>query len=647
VAAPTHVVGHVDRPATGTTVLAGSVEFSGWAVHRRRRLSAVALRINGSFAAIAPVDGSRPDVGAAHPDLGQAGTSGWTARVDLGRFAGSTVEVEAHALVEPEADAAGRWLPYASLTLDVAPDEGADRAVFVGPTLRPGAATVHGLAEARDGISHIEVSCDGVAAGRARILLPGHFEDGGSAHPLSGLARFECDVDVPAGRESVELTARVVTGEGHVFDARPWSAPVRPDEPTPSQPDRLERVAGLSDVLARAAGSAETSTAPGSPRVLVLAHDLGLGGGQLYLHDLLLGLAARGVSLAVTSLRGGILLPVLEELGIPVAVTGAFDPTDPEQYEAHVRQVMVFGTAHGCEVALANALPTFGAVDAAQRLGLQVVWALHESFPLDHFWNHAYGVPVAPHIRDRARGALAGTRHAVFEATATAEMYAPLLPAGAGAVVPYGVPLDEIDDYRAGHDRAQLRASLGFGEDTLVLVCVAMIEARKAQANLAAAFAGSSRLRDRDVELVLVGAQPHSPYVAQLADAVTRWGEHRIRIEPVQPDTYRWYHAADVLVSGSDIESLPRSMLEAMAFGRPVASTAVFGIPELVTDGDTGYLCRSRDVLAVREMLERVVDTPRDELAAMGLRASDTVRRRHDPAIYVEHYHRVLDDAAL
>ena len=66
-----------------------------------------------------------------------------------------------------------------------------------------------------------------------------------------------------------------------------------------------------------------------------------------------------------------------------------------------------------------------------------------------------------------------------------------------------------------------------------------------------------------------------------------------------------------MLVCASDVESLPRSMLEAMAFGRPVASTAVFGIPELVEDGVSGFLCRDRDLAALRGMLERVADTSR------------------------------------
>ena len=59
-------------------------------------------------------------------------------------------------------------------------------------------------------------------------------------------------------------------------------------------------------------------------------------------------------------------------------------------------------------------------------------------------------------------------------------------------------------------------------------------------------------------------------------------------------------------------------MLEVMAFGRPVASTAVFGIPELVEDGVSGFLCRDRDLAALREMLERVADTSRDDLDRHG-----------------------------
>ncbi len=98
-------------------------------------------------------------------------------------------------------------------------------------------------------------------------------------------------------------------------------------------------------------------------------------------------------------------------------------------------------------------------------------------------------------------------------------------------------------------------------------------------------------------------------------------------------DTYQWYLAADLFVCASDIESLPRSILEAMAFETPIMSTAVFGVPELIEDGVTGFLCRTRDVGAMRTMLERTASTRREELEAMGRAAHDLVNHRHDPAI--------------
>ena len=64
----------------------------------------------------------------------------------------------------------------------------------------------------------------------------------------------------------------------------------------------------------------------------------------------------------------------------------------------------------------------------------------------------------------------------------------------------------------------------------------------------------------------------------------------RLRLEPIAQDPYRWYHAADALMLASDIESMPRSLLEAMAFGLPVVAASAWGVPELVTDGVNGFL---------------------------------------------------------
>ena len=66
---------------------------------------------------------------------------------------------------------------------------------------------------------------------------------------------------------------------------------------------------------------------------------------------------------------------------------------------------------------------------------------------------------------------------------------------------------------------------------------------------------------------------------------------------------------SDLLVCASDVESLPRTVLEAMAWELPVLATAVYGLPELIDDGETGWLCAPRDVDALADGLRRALAT--------------------------------------
>ncbi len=642
--------GSLDEPADGWVLGRGLLTVRGWVAHQRREIRGVVVTGNGQVLGATHVGLCRPDVASVHPELKDAATSGWSVEVDLGHVHGDRVDLDVFVVIAPMGDAArtglGRVHKLASRTHML---EGAGRpAAILGGCfieqkgLTAGPQKIFGLAEAPSGVTKVEVFCDGESAGLARTCLPGRFE-GANQGPASSVALFESDLRVPAGLERVTFTAVATPCEGEAFELRHWTTDVHLAKLETFRAERLAvvRERTLRAVLERRPDrSSSLGNAP--PRVLVTTHDLGLGGGQLYLHELLKRLASLGVQGFVASPRGGRLVAELEDLGMPVLVTGTFDPHDAEAYEAQIGQIMPWAARHECEVALVNTMSAYPGADAAQRLGLGVVWAIHESFPFEQFWSEACPPPFPSYAAERAAGALAATRRAVFEASATLDLYAPLLPGGAGVVVPYGVDFAEIDDYRDRVDRSRLRADLGFDPDTLVLLCMGTVEPRKAQINIAQAFAGSPGMSIRDVCLVFVGAGSSNPYVEALDELVEHYDGIQIRVEPVQPDTYQWYHSADVLVCGSDVESLPRSMLEAMAFEMPIASTAVFGIPELVTDGVDGFLCASRDLLSLRTMLERVTSTPRSEIAQMGGRARRTVLERHDPAIYTRYYHDEL-----
>jgi len=88
--------------------------------------------------------------------------------------------------------------------------------------------------------------------------------------------------------------------------------------------------------------------------------------------------------------------------------------------------------------------------------------------------------------------------------------------------------------------------------------------------------------------------------------------------------------ASRALVLASFAEGLPVVLMEAMALGRPVVATYVAGIPELVLDGQNGWLVPAGDVQALETALEACLSATTETLQEMGRRARARTLARHD-----------------
>jgi colanic acid/amylovoran biosynthesis glycosyltransferase len=86
---------------------------------------------------------------------------------------------------------------------------------------------------------------------------------------------------------------------------------------------------------------------------------------------------------------------------------------------------------------------------------------------------------------------------------------------------------------------------------------------------------------------------------------------------------------ARALVLPSFAEGLPVVLMEAMALGRPVISTYIAGIPELVHNGVNGWLIPAGDVQALADAMRDVVEHDDHALAAIGERARERAVARH------------------
>lgn len=85
------------------------------------------------------------------------------------------------------------------------------------------------------------------------------------------------------------------------------------------------------------------------------------------------------------------------------------------------------------------------------------------------------------------------------------------------------------------------------------------------------------------------------------------------------------------LAPDGDIDGIPVVLIEAMSLGIPVVTTAVSGIPELVQEGRTGFLCSPEQPATIVSILERVW-RERDRTISLGLAGQATVERSFNDA---------------
>jgi colanic acid/amylovoran biosynthesis glycosyltransferase len=92
----------------------------------------------------------------------------------------------------------------------------------------------------------------------------------------------------------------------------------------------------------------------------------------------------------------------------------------------------------------------------------------------------------------------------------------------------------------------------------------------------------------------------------------------------------RELQACRAFVLPSSAEGLPVVLMEALALRRPVVSTFVAGIPELVRDGREGWLVPAGDVAALADAMRAALEAPPELLARLGASGAQRVRERHD-----------------
>ena len=164
------------------------------------------------------------------------------------------------------------------------------------------------------------------------------------------------------------------------------------------------------------------------------------------------------------------------------------------------------------------------------------------------------------------------------------------------------------------------------------LVCVGRLSEQKGHLLLLEA---ASRLAAEGLpfKLVLVGDGPLRPQIETL---IARHGlQDHIEITGWASNNQVQQHilASRAMVLPSFAEGLPVVVMEALALGRPVISTYVAGIPELVEPGTCGWLVPPGSVESLTGAMRAALQWPVEKLEQMGRVGAERVAQQHDAAI--------------
>jgi len=158
-------------------------------------------------------------------------------------------------------------------------------------------------------------------------------------------------------------------------------------------------------------------------------------------------------------------------------------------------------------------------------------------------------------------------------------------------------------------DISSVRSHLKLPEDLVLVGVVSRLSHEKGIDLLIAAFSLLMKEGVR-IKLLIIGSGPDETKLQDQANyleisdriifyGVTEW-ENVIKLMA----------AIDIFVVPSRFEGFGLTAAEAMAAGKPVIASAIFGLKEVVTDNETGILFPVNNVVALKSAIRRLLDNP-------------------------------------
>lgn len=177
-----------------------------------------------------------------------------------------------------------------------------------------------------------------------------------------------------------------------------------------------------------------------------------------------------------------------------------------------------------------------------------------------------------------------------------------------------GIDMKRFDPAKVSEEtKMRLREEFGIVEGDKVVAIIGRIVREKGYFEFFQAAAEILKI-NRAVKFIVIGdalKSEHDISKQEIFDFVEKSGiKSSVIFAGMRSDIPEVLSIADVFTLPSHREGMPRSIIEAMAMGKPVVTSDIRGCREEVVDGETGYIIPLKDASALKEKIAELLESP-------------------------------------
>ncbi len=203
---------------------------------------------------------------------------------------------------------------------------------------------------------------------------------------------------------------------------------------------------------------------------------------------------------------------------------------------------------------------------------------------------------------------------------------------------PIGIDLDE---FKPAPPRQNLRVELGLPSDHRLVGLISYLRTYKGHEYFIEA-ASLLLPRAKNVTFVIVGEGPEESAIqARIAELGLT---EQVKMLGFREDLLDVFRSLDIFVIPSvEGDTIPQVLMQALALGLPVVSTTVGSIPDVIQDGETGFMVPPKNAAALADRIEILLDD-QDLRRSLGARGHSLIESHYSLDRMLDRLEKVYEE---